>query len=326
MKRVQIPLCPLNLYISYVLYIHMYEKICPFCKEKIIYERGILFSNHCADCKSGPNYKNKIEKIRQLHFIRSGRKDYIFNCKKCGKEYKLNLTLREYQKNYYKIFCSHHCANSRIHTIEQNKKVSDKLKGRKLTDVQSKRRKELFKNKIISNETRLKISNRLIDFYKNNPNERIKKSLASKGRIIKFETRRKMSLNAMKNEFGGKRNSKRYKYTNNGEIITLDSTYELKVAESLDKNNIKWIRPKFMLWTDKNGKQHRYYPDFYLTEYNVYLDPKNDYLLKIDSEKIKIIQEQNNINIILLNHLQLIWEEIYKLIRQDEPSLVKAPV
>ena len=49
---------------------------------------------------------------------------------------------------------------------------------------------------------------------------------------------------------------------------------------SYDENNIIWIKPKAIKYLDINGKQHNYIPDFYLPQYDVYLDPKNDYLIK----------------------------------------------
>lgn len=50
-----------------------------------------------------------------------------------------------------------------------------------------------------------------------------------------------------------------------------------------------------MFYTDNEGNLRYYYPDFYLEDYNVYLDPKNDYLLNnphsghnySDKDKIK---------------------------------------
>ena len=69
-----------------------------------------------------------------------------------------------------------------------------------------------------------------------------------------------------------------------------------------------------MLYLDNNNQQRRYYPDFYLPEYNIYLDPKNDYVKKLDEIKIKQVQEQNNVKIILLGKSQLNWGSIKNLI------------
>lgn len=56
--------------------------------------------------------------------------------------------------------------------------------------------------------------------------------------------------------------------------ILLDSSWEVIVAQYLDSNNIKWIKPKNgfkYLW---EGKEHIYYPDFYLPEYDRYIEVK----------------------------------------------------
>lgn len=82
------------------------------------------------------------------------------------------------------------------------------------------------------------------------------------------------------------------KYKHNNEIILLDSTWELKIAEYLDKLNIKWIRPKHLVWYDSNDKLRRFYPDFYLEDYNVYIDPKNDYRIIQDKEKLEYFKDK----------------------------------
>lgn len=131
------------------------------------------------------------------------------------------------------------------------------------------------------------------------------------------KSKKKLSEIAKANNFGGWHTSKSFEY--NG--IKLDSKYEVEVAKSLDENKITWERPDCFIW-HLNEEEHRYYPDFYLPEYNVYLDPKNDFLIEQinprfgikDSEKIKIVEEENNIRILILNKEQLSWDKIKELI------------
>lgn len=55
---------------------------------------------------------------------------------------------------------------------------------------------------------------------------------------------------------------------------------------------------------------------------DVYLDPKNDFLIENinpgtgikDIDKIHLVESQNNIRCIILNKNQLTWDEIHKLI------------
>lgn len=104
--------------------------------------------------------------------------------------------------------------------------------------------------------------------------------------------------------------------------VKLDSRYELEVAKSLDENSIEWTRPNYLIWQDDSGRKHRYYPDFYLPKYNVYLDPKNDFLINCatkrfcitDVEKISKVSEQNNVKIVILDKNNLNWQNIKNLL------------
>ena len=124
------------------------------------------------------------------------------------------------------------------------------------------------------------------------------------------DTKNFLSAKAIERGFGGKNYRKTFEY--NG--VLLESSYELLLAKELDKNNIKWIRPKRLKWIDETGKQRHYTPDFYLTEFDIYLDPKNDYLIKIDSVKVRLCAIQNNVKIYVLNKSQLSWDYIAGLV------------
>ena len=109
---------------------------------------------------------------------------------------------------------------------------------------------------------------------------------------------------------GGKRNSHRINYIDSfGNPVVLESSYELILANILDKEHILWNRPQHLLWTDKIGGTHRYHPDFYLPEYNLYLDPKNVYLISKDIFKIEKVSSDNNIKVFVVSksNLNPIW-------------------
>jgi hypothetical protein len=81
----------------------------------------------------------------------------------------------------------------------------------------------------------------------------------------------------------------------------MDSTWEVDLAKWMDARNINWERSKKrhqFLWTDDSGNKRRYYPDFYLPHYNVYLDPKNKYLKNVDEQKITRVIRENNIKLV----------------------------
>ena len=124
------------------------------------------------------------------------------------------------------------------------------------------------------------------------------------------EQRNDLSTRAKKNGLGGYRpHPNRGSYYNG---TWFDSNWEVQVAKSLDNANVKWSRPKIgFVWNDKGNK---YYPDFYLEEYGIYLDPKNPYLIKKDNTKITEAQTRNNIRVMVLTEDQLEWAVIKTLL------------
>lgn len=93
---------------------------------------------------------------------------------------------------------------------------------------------------------------------------------------------------------GGTSHSKRYqKLDSFGNMCFLDSSYELKLANILDDLLISWRRPKYVNYIDADGIKRRYTADFYLPKYNIYLDPKNDYLLIRCWDKIDAVHRDN---------------------------------
>lgn len=93
------------------------NKECKYCKNDIQYDIPQQLGNHISNCKDNPNRKsNKHELL-----------EYNFNCLKCNNEYKLELSLNNYNKSNYKKYCSRSCANSRVISNEQKDAVSKKL-------------------------------------------------------------------------------------------------------------------------------------------------------------------------------------------------------
>jgi hypothetical protein len=116
----------------------------------------------------------------------------------------------------------------------------------------------------------------------------------------------------------GKVNSINIKYEQkDGKIVNLQSSYEEKVAIELDKYDVKWIRPSYLKYIDIKGNSRKYFPDFYLIDYDVYLDPKNDYLIKTDIDKINRSSKQNNVKIFILREKELKWNKILTLIHNS---------
>ena len=110
----------------------------------------------------------------------------------------------------------------------------------------------------------------------------------------KADTRQKMSESARKSTH---RRLQRNIVEYNG--IKFDSSWEVRLAKKLDADGIKWIRPNPIVYVDKLGLNRHYFPDFYLPDYNLYLDPKNPQAFKVQKDKIDCLQTQYN-NIVFL--------------------------
>lgn len=118
-----------------------------------------------------------------------------------------------------------------------------------------------------------------------------------------------------KGKLGGNKNNRAYGWYESSIAgkVWLDSTWEASLAKELDTLGIIWGRPPSIDYV-LNGKSKKYFPDFYLKDYDVYLDPKNPYLQIKDAEKFKAVSEQNNVRLIMLSKDQLTWEKIKELL------------
>lgn len=107
--------------------------------------------------------------------------------------------------------------------------------------------------------------------------------------------------------------------------LRFDSSWEKIIAEKLDELHIKWNRPTVgILWVDSKGKQRYYFPDFYLPIYDLYLDPKNDKLIKKD--QVKLLSVKKSINLIY-GHPNLLIEHLNRLVSLNgfEPLTSSSP-
>ena len=84
-----------------------------------------------------------------------------------------------------------------------------------------------------------------------------------------------------------------YKYNN----ISLQGTYELKFVIWCDKNNIKWQRNKIGFDYFYLNKIHKYFPDFYLPELDIYVEVKGYKVIK-DLFKWKQFPADKKLNIV----------------------------
>ena len=205
-------------------------------------------------------------------------------------------------------FCSKSCANSRVQTKELNLKRSLKAKENGTKPSNCEERSQEAKKRYESNPSYCVICGKKLSYSKRN-----RKTCSSE---CYSEYNRQKALSRGFGGFAMRNKGLTYKG------VKLDSTYELKVAKSLTASKVNWSRgPRFQyIYQDR---VHHYTPDFYLPDYNIYLDPKNDFLINninpnlgySDEYKIELVMKQNNIKVLILNKDQLQWKTIKDLIR-----------
>jgi hypothetical protein len=75
-----------------------------------------------------------------------------------------------------------------------------------------------------------------------------------------------------------------------------DSKWEVELAVWMDENNIEYQRPKTHIpWIDSLGKSRKYFPDFYLPNFDLFLDPKNKFCIASQQEKLDYVQSKINL-------------------------------
>lgn len=112
-------------------------------------------------------------------------------------------------------------------------------------------------------------------------------------------------------------NTKKILYTRiNGETITLQSTWEDSLAKRLDRLGISWIRPGPLPWIDENNKTRMYFSDFYLPDFDIYLDPKNPHRILQDFHKLEYFRTR--IDLLYGTPGQIMTELVQQISRRIE--------
>ena len=202
----------------------------------------------------------------------------ISTCCNCG----INITLKCSSKKYCDN-CKHtvNVENNKLHI----KNYKERNAGKPLNRV------SYEKSCVICNEKFLRFSKNI-----KTCSSKCKSALLSK-------------LSTQNPNCGGETNYKRFIYND----VIFDSSWEVEIAKFLDEHQIKWSRSRKHLlhWTDSNGEQRRYYPDFFLKDLNVYVDPKNPYKQKQDKEKLDFIKQSV---ILIVGNVNECKQQIFKLI------------
>lgn len=194
-------------------------------------------------------------------------------CEKCKTRFDLNPKYKSVR------FCSRECANSRSWTKADNLKKSRANKGTLPWNI----------------GTALVIEKRCLTCGK------------------KFEAkkwgRKTCSVECERHapgRSGGYRPNSTRKVRSQYKGFWMDSGAERKFAELLDQNKIEWVKNTTTAfgYRDKEGKQRKYYPDFYLPKYDYWVEIKGRwYQNKNDTLKLDAVGQ--NIEMQIHNKIRL---------------------
>lgn len=268
-------------------------KVCKYCNEEIEFDKPQQYAGHISGCDFNPNKKIKFENLKlklkdkdYSHLVKS--KEYVVKCQKCNKEYIVKVTLEAFEKGNYKKYCSRSCANSRSFSEESKSKRKEVLKEF-YNSPSGKEIKRFQIEKSIQTKIQREAEGRIYKTTKKTQKVKICNFCKKEFLAIKKENGQWPCLCSdecyLKTKTHNAKGIKRQEYR--GEVF--DSGYEVKVAKWLDENNIKREKGRVVYWNDKLGKQHKYFPDFYLPDFDIYLDPKNDYCIEQQKEKLDTV-------------------------------------
>lgn len=222
-----------------------------------------------------------------------------------------------------KKFCNSSCAakynnSGRSLSEETKQKISESVKEFKQTEEWKIRQVDIIKTRKLPNRKKI-LKNSSI--HNNERFYEIVCSVCNKHILMKSSQRYRKTCSdeckttaSINNRTYQNGKKKLFKYFNKwiNKEVNLESSWELEIAQLLDNHDIKWIRPKAMKWIDEKQKNRLYYCDFFLPDFNVYLDPKNPYCMTLD--QYKIIWFKQHINLIV-GDIQIIKDFISNIVK-----------
>ena len=111
------------------------------------------------------------------------------------------------------------------------------------------------------------------------------------------ESKELLSALALANKYQRKTKRSHVFIDSQGRSHVFDSSWEDALAIRLDQLEINWVRPEPIQY-ELDGKTRNYFPDFYLPDYDLYLDPKNSYCREQQKEKLIAVTRLINLEVI----------------------------
>lgn len=267
--------------------------ICQYCNKE--FSKRQQLAGHSVHCKNNPNY-NKDKEKKQLESAR----EKMSLLRNSGIK---NLTIREEykDKNIKCQFCGKLCSLYGLHNHEKYCHMNPNKKQYTLRGVALNNNawnKGLTKE---TNNSLKKASLTYVNHYQSgyikhwnkNQTKETNNSTLSQSLHASKTIREKLSNNQWHWDAPY---SKTYQYKG----YKLRSTFELEFAKWMDKNNINWIQNNegFNYLFEK--QIHKYFPDFYLPDLDLYIEIKGYAKIK---DVAKLLQFPYKINIYFFEDL-----------------------
>lgn len=271
--------------------------ICKYCGRE--FENRFKLNGHICWCKSNPNAKGKSnfnsKSIKEKMKLFNETRDDLF-CQYCGKQCKNLNSLKQHEvrckqnpdaipvkNNLYEYGLKHRFDGTSF--VPWNKGLT------KDTDDRVKKYGETHHNRYVKGEIKT-----WCDGLTKETDSRIKKSASKISETIS-------------NKIGDSdwhcQSRKRIEYNDN----VFDSDWEFEFVKFLDAHNIKWIRKiSPFIYIYKNS-EHRYFPDLYLPDYDLYIEIKGRCTEK---DKAKWDQFDKKLDIYFLKDLKKLDIDYFK--------------
>lgn len=284
--------------------------ICKYCGRE--FDNRFKLNGHICWCKSNPNAKGKCnfnsESSKEKMRLLNENRDDLF-CQYCGKQCKNLNSLKQHEvrckKNPNAISVRDNFSEYRLRCQSNNLLCIPWNKGlTKDTDDRVKKYGDTNHNRYAKGEIKS-----WCDGLTKETDDRIKKYASKISDTIS---------NKIENGEWHCQNRQRIEYKDS----IFDSTWEFEFVKFLDFHNIKWVRNEHSFVYIFENSEHRYFPDLYLPDYDLYIEIKGRV---IEKDKAKWEQFNKKLDIYFLKDLKKLDIDYFKNIcdnRFDE-ELIK---
>ena len=279
---------------------------CKYCRKEFDYTNPRSIGGHTVTCAKNPN---RDEFYKRVSKTLTRKRKYELCCKECNKTYHLIMTPEMYKKGKHKQFCSLSCsakfsAKSKKEFLECPwcSKVYNGMgimthiwcnhteDGKKFVRVSSRG----MKGKTAWNKNLTKGTDDRVRRY----GEKVSKALKGRvGNIHSTSAREKIRKYMLEKYANGYVYTGCFtkKYTHNSPIagkVSLDGTWELRVAIFFDGSELNWRRNTkgFTYINPKTNEKSTYIPDFFVYDWDTYIEVKG-YISDVDRAKWKQFPE-----------------------------------